>query len=180
MRDSLDRCTDCKMSEDRVCFYAAEIVLALSHMHRIGMLYRDLKPRNVLLLPDGHIKLVDLGAVVDPEERVLKSPNCTEMMVQILNELAITDQPSGGTVQESPEENLHDSSIRAKSAIGTQGFVLLHCLFTLYRMMILFLFCFVYAIADMWHRKLSKWHTKASMTIAIPDTPNLWITGAWE
>lgn len=49
------------MSEDRVRFYSAEILLALFHMHRLGMIYRDLKPANVILNHDGHIKLVDLG-----------------------------------------------------------------------------------------------------------------------
>jgi serine/threonine protein kinase len=53
------------MSEERVRFYAAEIVLTLAHIHRMGMIYRDLKPANVLLCADGHIKLVDMGGVVD-------------------------------------------------------------------------------------------------------------------
>ncbi|KDO29886.1 AGC protein kinase [Saprolegnia parasitica CBS 223.65] len=42
-------------------FYAAEIVLALEHLHRHGIAYRDLKPENLLLSADGHVKLVDFG-----------------------------------------------------------------------------------------------------------------------
>jgi hypothetical protein len=53
------------ISEERAAFYTAEIVLALDHIHQMGMIYRDLKPANVLLNADGHIQLVDLGGVVD-------------------------------------------------------------------------------------------------------------------
>jgi serine/threonine protein kinase len=63
--DSLAICDGRRMSEERVRFYAAEIILALTHIHRMGMIYRDLKPANVLLCADGHIKLVDMGGVVD-------------------------------------------------------------------------------------------------------------------
>ncbi|KAI4377132.1 hypothetical protein MLD38_014815 [Melastoma candidum] len=40
-------------------FYAAEIVLALEYLHMMGIVYRDLKPENVLVRDDGHIMLSD-------------------------------------------------------------------------------------------------------------------------
>uniref|UniRef100_A0A0E0NHG6 non-specific serine/threonine protein kinase n=1 Tax=Oryza rufipogon TaxID=4529 RepID=A0A0E0NHG6_ORYRU len=40
-------------------FYAAELVLALEHLHGLGVVYRDLKPENVLIQDCGHIMLVD-------------------------------------------------------------------------------------------------------------------------
>lgn len=46
-------------------FYIAEMILALSYLHQMGLMYRDLKPNNVLLNDDGHIQLVDLGGVAD-------------------------------------------------------------------------------------------------------------------
>lgn len=40
-------------------FYAAEILLALEYLHMMGIVYRDLKPENVLVRSDGHIMLSD-------------------------------------------------------------------------------------------------------------------------
>lgn len=53
-------------------FYAIEIAYALQHLHDLGIVYRDMKPENVILDADGHIKIVDFGlaklGVVDPFE----------------------------------------------------------------------------------------------------------------
>jgi serine/threonine protein kinase len=50
-----------RFSEDEVKIYSAEIYLALSYLHSKNIVYRDIKPENIILDKTGHIKLVDFG-----------------------------------------------------------------------------------------------------------------------
>lgn len=50
-----------RFSEERSRLYAAEITLALEHVHAQNIIYRDLKPENLLLDADGHIRVTDFG-----------------------------------------------------------------------------------------------------------------------
>jgi len=52
---------DKRFSEDRVKFYAAEILSGIDYLHAAGVIYRDLKPENLLLTKDGHIVMTDFG-----------------------------------------------------------------------------------------------------------------------
>eukprot|EP01129_Flabellula_baltica_P005092 TRINITY_DN1815_c0_g1_i2.p1 TRINITY_DN1815_c0_g1~~TRINITY_DN1815_c0_g1_i2.p1 ORF type:complete len:486 (-),score=99.69 TRINITY_DN1815_c0_g1_i2:42-1499(-) len=48
-------------TEERVKLYSAQIVLALSYLHENGVIYRDLKPENLLLDIQGNLCLIDFG-----------------------------------------------------------------------------------------------------------------------
>ncbi|KHN18506.1 Serine/threonine-protein kinase AtPK2/AtPK19 [Glycine soja] len=48
-------------SEDQARLYTAEIVSAVSHLHKNGIVHRDLKPENILMDADGHVMLTDFG-----------------------------------------------------------------------------------------------------------------------
>lgn len=51
-------------TEEQARFYLAETVLALQALHELGYIHRDLKPDNMLLDAQGHLKLADFGSCV--------------------------------------------------------------------------------------------------------------------
>ncbi|XP_034948396.1 ribosomal protein S6 kinase alpha-5-like isoform X2 [Chelonus insularis] len=58
-------------NEDEVRIYIGEIILALEHLHKLGIIYRDIKLENILLDREGHIVLTDFGLSKEflPHER---------------------------------------------------------------------------------------------------------------
>jgi len=50
-----------KFTEDRAKIYAAEVLLALEDLHRRDIIFRDLKPENVVIDEEGHALLTDFG-----------------------------------------------------------------------------------------------------------------------
>lgn len=50
-----------RFNDDQARFYAAQMVLALEHLHSKDIIYRDLKPENVLIDKEGYIRITDFG-----------------------------------------------------------------------------------------------------------------------
>ncbi|KDO69830.1 hypothetical protein CISIN_1g013249mg [Citrus sinensis] len=68
--------------EDQARFYTAEIVSAVSHLHKCGIVHRDLKPENILMDSDGHVMLTDFGLAKEIDESSRSNSMCgtTEYM----------------------------------------------------------------------------------------------------
>lgn len=58
---NLSQSGELKLTPSRIQLYAAELVAGLAHLHSVDIIYRDLKPENVLIAKDGHAVLVDFG-----------------------------------------------------------------------------------------------------------------------
>ena len=57
------------LSEEESVFYGAEMVLAIEAVHGMNYIHRDLKPDNILMDIDGHLKLTDFGLCKHAEIR---------------------------------------------------------------------------------------------------------------
>ena len=49
------------LQEDEARLYICEIILGIQHLHQNNIVWRDLKPDNVVLTDDGHVRLTDFG-----------------------------------------------------------------------------------------------------------------------
>ncbi|XP_077179600.1 ribosomal protein S6 kinase alpha-5 isoform X2 [Paroedura picta] len=73
-----------RFTEGEVRIYIGEIVLALEHLHKLGIIYRDIKLENILLDSDGHVVLTDFGLskefISDENERAYSFCGTIEYM----------------------------------------------------------------------------------------------------
>ncbi|KAL5288302.1 hypothetical protein ACFFRR_008874 [Megaselia abdita] len=60
-----------KFSEEHAKFYGSQIFLGLDYLHNVDLLYRDLKPENVLMTSRGYLKIADFGFAKRVEGRTL-------------------------------------------------------------------------------------------------------------
>jgi serine/threonine kinase 38 len=65
------------LTEDESRFYIAETIQAVENVHTLEYIHRDLKPDNLLIGKDGHVKLSDFGLCKHVEIKA-RNPNVYE------------------------------------------------------------------------------------------------------
>ncbi|CRL04166.1 CLUMA_CG017277, isoform A [Clunio marinus] len=53
---------ECRLPEEMTKFYIAEMIIAISSVHNLNYIHRDIKPDNIVLDANGHIRLADFGS----------------------------------------------------------------------------------------------------------------------
>jgi len=102
------------LSEEETRFYIAETVQAIHSVHQMDYIHRDLKPDNILLGKDGHIKLTDFGLCKAVE-------NDSNSMVTKYEQANHGDNPSSQLKTEKPKGKRHRKL--AYSTVGTPDYI---------------------------------------------------------
>lgn len=115
------------LNPDHACFYAAEIVSAIGELHSMGIMYRDLKPSNVIINFDGHVQLADFGAIADADGVTLGIRDETDDMAPIFSASERSKYgafDNDGLDADADADGLSGTAVkRAMTVIGTYGYM---------------------------------------------------------
>ncbi|XP_076959119.1 serine/threonine-protein kinase OXI1-like [Bidens hawaiensis] len=112
--------TDRMFSDDVIRFYASELVIALEYLHGLGIVYRDLKPENVMIQENGHIMLIDFDLSTKPSTKIPKSDSQTPQTTPFLNsDLNNTNRIHPESVYNSESHSVSKSN----SFVGTEEYI---------------------------------------------------------
>ncbi|KAK6138448.1 hypothetical protein DH2020_027823 [Rehmannia glutinosa] len=106
-----------RFPDSAVRFYASEVVVALEYVHMMGIVYRDLKPENVLVRSDGHIMLTDF-------DLSLMCDDSTSTPAQVISS---QNQPNAPAPEAEPPRQTsirgEPIDIRSMSFVGTHEYL---------------------------------------------------------
>ncbi|XP_010463283.1 PREDICTED: probable serine/threonine protein kinase IRE3, partial [Camelina sativa] len=96
------------LDETNARVYIAEVVLALEYLHSEGVVHRDLKPDNLLIAHDGHVKLTDFGL---SKVGLINSTDDLSRPVSSATSLLVEQKPKWPTLEHK------------RSAVGTPDYL---------------------------------------------------------
>jgi serine/threonine kinase 38 len=111
-------------SEQETRFYMVELVLAIESVHKLNYIHRDIKPDNILLDKDGHIKLSDFGLC-----KYYENENCLSSLLERNIKRSSEKFPDLSTFKSSAErreilkKHHHRSRKKVYSMVGTIDYI---------------------------------------------------------
>jgi serine/threonine kinase 38 len=110
------------LSEEESRFYIAETILAVETVHSLDYIHRDLKPDNLLIGKDGHVKLSDFGLCKHVEIKP-RSTNVTEQLRKDLSNLDDYKNPKMNNALLNRRIEYKRSRKLAFSTVGTPDYI---------------------------------------------------------
>lgn len=113
------------LSEEMSKFYIAETILAIESVHNLNYIHRDLKPDNLIIGKDGHIKLSDFGLCKHVEIKP-KSANLNEQMrsdLSNINRDSASRNPNLSRNQANKRAEYVRNRQLAFSTVGTPDYI---------------------------------------------------------
>lgn len=105
------------LSEEDSRFYIAEMILCIEAVHKAGCIHRDLKPDNVLIGKDGHLKLSDFGLSKMNEGELFP------LSADYSTKLDDSNQLNSYREVSNKYKNNRKNRIRAYSTVGTPDYI---------------------------------------------------------
>uniref|UniRef100_A0A7S1X9M4 non-specific serine/threonine protein kinase n=1 Tax=Compsopogon caeruleus TaxID=31354 RepID=A0A7S1X9M4_9RHOD len=107
------------LTEEETKFYVAEMIIAIDAIHKKGYVHRDIKPDNLLIDRDGHIKLSDFG--------LCRQFQVEQPVTDISSDVSGVEGPTGKVAEMSPAERagMWKRKMRQQvfSTVGTPDYI---------------------------------------------------------
>ncbi|MGF1583460.1 MAG: WD40 repeat domain-containing serine/threonine protein kinase [Gemmataceae bacterium] len=100
---------------DEACDFAQQVAVGLQHAMENGMVHRDIKPHNLMLTPDGQIKILDFGLAALTTETIASNEQTEPQTDEGLGTLTQAGSIMGTPAYMAPEQarDAHSADIRA-------------------------------------------------------------------